>query len=219
MVWSTAASVSTGAFEQGSRYAGVRRYAPVKALSTMPYYQVIKAPPQGVSHGIYRKFLGLTPGHTYRISACVNTLAMDSVESAWAFSLCAAHNGSEGKDLTSLQLAGLAAVPDGSGDSGGGRIASYGPGNTTRGAAALVFTGDEGGGQARRSHITLPPGTDTITVWVRLECSDAKGQVAFSGARCEDISAIENPKSPAEIRAEERKQETDLAEWIEKASR
>jgi hypothetical protein len=211
--WSTAAGVDKESFEQGRRYAGVERYEPVKALSTKPYYQIIKAPPQGVQHGVWRKFLGLTPGHTYRITACLSTLNMDSVEGGWVFSLCAAHNGSDGKDLTPQQLAGSAALPDKNNGPGAGRIASYGPGNTTRGASKLVFSGESDVNQPRTSHITLPPGVDTITVWVRFECSDPKGTVGFSGVKCEDISAIRNPKLPAEIRKEEREEEAALVNW------
>ena len=219
IAWSTAPTASPEAFEQGSKYAGVPRYARVKALSTKPYYQIIKAPPQGVRHGVYRKFLGLTPGHTYRITACLSTLRMDSVEGKWSLSLHAAHNGPDGKDLTVRQLAGLAGLPDEGNSGAGGRIASYDPNHTTGGACELVFSGDNAPSQGRSSHVTLPPGVDTITVWVRFECPNPQGKVGFSGVRCEDISAIKNPKSPAEIRNEESEQEIELRKWIEKAWR
>jgi hypothetical protein len=217
--WSTTANTDKAAFEQGERYAGVRRYEPVKALLTNPYYQAIKAPPQGGEHGVYRKFLGLTPGHTYRLTACLSTLEMDSIKGDWSFSLHAAPNGPDGRDLTGQQMAGLAPLPDGRGGPQAGRVAVRGPDNTTKGAFELVFSGDKGAGDPQSSHITLPAGVDTLTVWVRFRCSDPKGKVGFSGVKLEDISAIENPKSPAQIRDEETAEEIRLLKWVEKASR
>lgn len=216
--WSTPVQVDTAGFEQGDKYAGVRRYQPVKALSTKPFYQVIKAPLNGVVHAVYRKFLGLTAGHTYRLTACLSTLDMDSIKGDWAFSLHAAPTPN-GKDLSVEQLAGLVALPDGRRGPEVGRIAFYGPANTTRGDFALVFSGKDAPGGFESSHITLPPGVDTITVWVRFSCSDPNGKVGFSGVKLEDLTAIKNPKSPAEIIAEENAAEVELLQWIEKASR
>lgn len=219
MAWSTAAKVDKTAFEQGEKYAGVRMYEPVRALLTKPYYQVIKAPKQGVAHGVYRKFLGLTPGHTYRITACLSTLEMDSIKGDWSLSLCAAHNSPDGKDLTVRQLSGLDALPDRSSGAKAGRIAFYNKDNTTKGDYAIVVSGDNGAGGSQSSHITLPPGVDTNTVWVRFNCSDPKGKVGFSGVKLEDISANPNPKSPEQIVLEENRQEASLLKGIEKALR
>lgn len=216
--WSTAAKVDKTAFEQGDKYAGVRLYEPVKALSTKPFYQIIKAPQTGVVHGIYRKFLGLTPGHTYRLTVCLTTLDMDSAKGDWSLSLCAAHNGSNGNDLTVRQLAGSDALPDGRSGQQAGRIAFYGK-STTKGGYAIVSSGNGAAAVPQSSNITLPAGVDTITVWVRFHCSDPKGKVGFSGVKLEDISAIKKPKSPAEILDEENAWEVKLLKWIEKASR
>jgi hypothetical protein len=65
----------------------------------------------------------------------------------------------------------------------------------------------------------LPAGLDTITVWVRFSCSDPNGKVGFSGVKLEDLTEIKNPKSPAEVIAEENAVEIDLLKWIERASR
>ncbi len=216
--WSTAEKVDEAAFEQGDKYAGVRLYEPVKALSTKPFYQIIKAPQTGVVHGIYRKFLGLTPGHTYRLTVCLSTLDMDSAKGDWSLSLCAAHNGSNGNDLTVRQLAGSDALPDGRSGQKAGRIAFYGK-NTTKGDYAIMSSANGAAAVPQSSNITLPPGVDTITVWVRFNCSDPKGKVGFSGVKLEDISAIKKPKSPAEILDEENAWEVKLLKWIEKASR
>ena len=36
--------------------------------------------------------------------------------------------------------------------------------------------------------VTLPASVDTLTVWVRFECSDANGEVGFMGVGIEDIT-------------------------------
>jgi len=219
--WSTAAKVDKAAFEQGDKYSNLPAHRPwyhPRVLLTKPFYQIIKAPPQGVVHGVYRKFLGLTPGHTYRLTACLTTLQMDSMKGDWSLLLCAAHNGPDGKDLTVQQLAGLAPLPDGRSGPQAGRIASYGPGITTKGDFSLVFSGKNAPSGWEASHITLPDGVDTITVWVRFICSGPKGEVGFSGVKLEDISAIPDPKMTEQILLEEHQQEVKLLKWIEKAT-
>jgi hypothetical protein len=217
--WSTAAKVDKATFEQGDKYAGVRLYKPVRALLTKPYYQIIKAQPSGVVHGVYRKFLGLTPGHTYRLTACLTTLDMDPVKGDWSLSLCAIPNRPDGKDLSPQQLAGLAHLPDGRGGPQEGRIAYYGPGKTTKGDFALTFSGDKTADGLQSSHITLPPDANTITVWVRFSCSDPNGKIGFSGVKLEDISASRDVKSPEQILLEENQQEAELLMWQEKVLR
>ena len=217
--WSTAAKVDKETFEQGDKYAGVRLYKPVRALLTKPYYQIIKAQPSGVVHGVYRKFLGLTPGHTYRLTACLTTMEMDSVKGDWSLSLCAIPNRPDGKDLSPQQLAGLAPLPDGRGGSQEGRIAYYGPGKTTKGDFALIFSGDKTTDGLQSSNIALPTDANTITVWVRFICSDPNGKIGFSGVKLEDISANRNVKSPDQIILEENQQEVELLKWQEKALR
>jgi len=216
--WSIAAKVDGAAFEQGDKYVGVRRYEPVRALLTKPYYQVINAPKQGIVHGVYRKFLGLTPGHTYRITACLSTLAMDSAIGDWSLSLCAVYNGPDGKELTPQQLAGLASLPDGRSGLQAGQIVYYAPNKTTKGDFLLVFSGKNALGEGQASHITLPSGVDSITVWVRFSCSDPNGKVGFSGVKLEDISAIPKPKTTEQILLEEKQQEGKLLKFIEKVA-
>ena len=201
--WSTAAKVDKAAFEQGDKYPNSEEINPAWALMTKPFYQVIKAPPAGVVHGIYRKFLGLTPGRTYRLTAGATTLEMDAVKAGWSFSLHAAPTGPDAKDLTVQQLAGLAPLPDGSSGLQAGQIKSYGPGETTKGNFSLVFSGENPAAGAQGSNITLPAGVDAITVWVKFNCSTPNGKVGFSGVKLEDISAISDIKTTEQIRAEE----------------
>jgi hypothetical protein len=210
VAWSTAADVDKSALQQGDKYAGLRRYKPVSALSTKPFYQVIDAPARGDVHGVYRKFLGLTPGHTYRITACVSTLAMDSITGNWSLSLHAAPSG-PGKDLTVQQLRGQAALPDGRSGPQAAQTAIYAPGRTTKGHFHFAITGytklQDG---STSPQVTLPAGVDEITVWIRFSCADPKGQVGFAGVKLEDISASPNVKSADQIISEEASAEAEL---------
>ena len=207
--WSTAAKTDTSAFQQGAKYTNLRFYNPVEALSTKPFYQVIKAPAKGAAHGIYRKFLGLTPGHTYRITACLSTLAMDSIMADWSFSLHAAPTAA-GKDLTVQQLAGSVALPYAKSGPTAGRITSHSQGTTTKGTHQIVLSRDKVADGPESTHITLPPRVDTITVWVRFSCSDPKGEVGFAGVKLEDITASPKVKSADQIMSEEVSAEAEL---------
>jgi len=220
--WSTAAKVDKEAFEQGDKYSNLPVHLPwdyPKGLLVKPFYQVIRAPRQGVVHGVYRKFLGLTPGHTYRLTACLTTLEMDSAKGDWSFSLHAAPAGPDGKDLTAQQLAGLAALPDGRSGPQAGGIASYGPSNTIKGNFSLVFSGENAPGGSEASHITLPAGIDTLTVWVRFSCSDPNGKVGFSGVKLEDISANANIKPIQRVIQEELEEEERLLKILKRVAR
>lgn len=216
VAWSAAAKIDKKAFEPGNKYAGVRLYDPVKGLLTKPFYQVIKASQQGVAHGVYRKFLGLIPGHTYRIIACLNTLEMDSIMGDWSLSLCASHNGPDGKNLTIRQLVGLDALPNGIIGTEAGRIAFYNKGNTTKTDYSIVVSKDNSAGGSQSSNITIPVNADMITVWIRFKCSDSNGKVGFSGVKLEDISAISNPKSQEQIILEENEEEANYIKRVER---
>lgn len=207
--WSTSAQSDRAAFEQGEKYTNLLFYNPVKVLLTKPFYQVINAPSLGGVHGVYRKFLGLMPGHTYRLAACISTLEMDSINGDWSLSLCATHNGPDGMDLTIQQLAGLTPLPDGSRAPEAGRIGFYNQDNTTKGEYEIMLSG-------YNSHIRLPAGVDTITVWIRFTCSDPKGKIGFSGVKLDDISADDNAKSSQRVIQDEFSEE---ASFLEKKER
>lgn len=181
--WSTEANANKVQFEQAVRERYVhradgRRYNPVRKPETKPFSQMIKTMSLGVKAGVWRKFLGLTPGHTYRISARLNTLEMDSAKSDWSFSLHAAYNGPGGTDLTVDQLSGLAALPDGSTGPAAGRIAHYGLQATTNGKWVKSS-----------AEIALPAGVDTMTIWVRHSGSDSTG-VGIDWVKLEDLSMM-----------------------------
>jgi len=219
--WSMAPTVDKAAFEQGDKYDNLPAHMPAyypTGLLTKPFYQVIKAPPQGFVHGVYRKFLGLTPGHTYRLTACLTTLDMDSIEGPWSFSLHAAPAGQNGEDFTAQQLAGLAPLPDGRMGSEAGRICCYNQNRTTEGSFALVFSGDGALDGTNDAHITLPSGVDTLTVWARFSCTDPTGKVGFSGVRLADITALTEVKPPEKVTLEEFKKQARLLKLIKKSS-
>jgi len=157
-------------FEQGVRQELVqakgRAYNSIKHPATKPFYQVIKIISPDAVGGVKRKFLGLTPGHTCRVSARLSTLEMDAAEGEWSVSLHAAYNPSGGADLTTEQLSGLAMLPDGSKGAQAGCIALYGPGLTTKRTWEERSTGKEWRGLAAPD-VVLPLGCDTITVWLR----------------------------------------------------
>ena len=210
--WSAYESLSEAELsflEQGDKYSDLICFNPIYGLRSKPFYQIIKAPSKDGVYGIYRKFLGLTPGNTYRIIANLSTLSMDKVQGSWSFSLCANHNGPDGKDLDVQQLLGVAPLPSGRGGLDAGRKAFYTKGKVTKGETIIV-SGDESLGGPNSSHITLPPGVNTITVWVRFVCDDQKGEVAFAGVKIEDITAIENPDTPLQILQKENAKEDKL---------
>ncbi len=181
----------------GKKLADVRSYIARMGLDAKPIYQLIAADPNGPV-GIYRKFLGLTSGHTYRITAALSTLQMHTVDADWSLSLCAAQNEPSGKNLTTEQLSGKAPLPNGEVGAHAGRIALFSKGGRMTGPSFRLIKGNSRGQESDKEHmdVTLPPGVETLTVWVRFECSDPTGEVGFMGVGIEDITAS---KSKAEI--------------------
>jgi hypothetical protein len=174
-------------FEQGLRqgfvHAKGQAYNSIKHPATKPFYQLIKITSPDAVGGVKRKFLGLTPGHTYRVSAHLSTLEMDSAQPAWSVSLHAAYNPPGGADLTTEQLSGLSMLADGSKGAAAGRIALYDPGLTSNRTWVERATGKEWRGLISPD-ITLPPGVDTITVWIR--CSGV-GAFGTDWVKLEDL--------------------------------
>lgn len=144
-----------------------RRLNPVESPRQKALYQEIRPTTDTAVCGVFRKFLGLTPGHTYRIGTRVNTLDLDTVSSdSWKLSVHAAYNAATGENLSVDQLCGLAALPDGSSGEAAGRIAQYESGKTTNGEWEFIYS-DYPNEFKEIGNITLPDGIDTITVWLR----------------------------------------------------
>ncbi len=173
------------------------RYHPVKTPQSKPFYQVINTGTQGGTGGVFRKFIGLTPGHTYRVKARVSTLGEPS-EGHWSVSVHAAPNSPDGCDLSPRQMAGLDALPAMSPVEGAvsdkglaaGRMALYDSSLTTKGKFKEISTGKEVRGR-EITDITLPQGIDSITVWVRC-VSTAAMSAGIDWIGLEDLS-VQNP--------------------------
>lgn len=194
-LWSLDTNESKVKPEMGIRneltYAKDRWYNSIKSPESKPFYQVINTGAKGGTGGVYRKFIGLTPGHTYRIMARVATLSEPN-EGQWSVSVHAAPNGPDGRDLSPKQMAGLDALPDGNKGLAVGRIALYDSSLTTKGQFVAVSTDKAKTMRGREiTDITLPEGVDSITIWVRCT-SSATLSAALDWIGIEDLSA-KNP--------------------------
>lgn len=149
------------------------------------FFQWIKTRSPAVTGGVCRKFLGLKPGHTYRLSTRMNTFDMDRAQGDWSFSF---HAVPHGKDvtLTPQQMAGVAPLPGGGEGRTAGQVVSYGPGSTTKAKFVEVST-EKSGKDAQSADITLPPGTEVITVWFRCNGSVSSG-VGFDWIKLKDVT-------------------------------
>ncbi len=162
--WQHTAPQGTFHLEQGD--------LPSMAPSTDPwrflgkgFYQVVRG--NGTFRGgVARSFLGLTPGHTYRASARMNTL--ESKEGAWSWSFHAAANASGRNSLTPEQMSGAAESPDHAKGPTAGQIARYDSATASKGEWVPGSSGADGPGKSV-GDITLPQGCDSITLWWRLE--------------------------------------------------
>jgi hypothetical protein len=155
------------------------------------FYQRVKSKKPGEQVGVWRKFLGLVPGHTYKISAWVCTGAMDDSQGDWSFSLHAVPDAPDGKDFTADQFAGRAALPAGARGPQAGAFAAYRRGVTTaRKEFARASTDSADNSPGREiGHITQPPDVTSITVWVRYTSADPNASgVAFDHLRLEDLT-------------------------------
>lgn len=145
-----------------------RRHNPIKTADAKPFKQILKTPTSGGKLGIWRKFLGLTGGHTYRLTASLNTLDMNPDDPDWSFSLHAVADSITWKEPTASQFA----------NSSLGKMASLGNGITTNGKYA-----------EKSIDIHLPSDTNSITVWLRLSAKKS-AKVEFDYIRLEDLNAV-----------------------------
>jgi hypothetical protein len=170
---------------------GTKPEVPPKGLidgpDDKPFYQIVKTTQKGVQGGVYRRFLGLRPSHTYKVEVRLNTLKMDAITNDWAFSFHAAPDNPDGTGLTTAQLAATAALPDGSKGAAAGRAALYGPGVTTKGKWVKRSTSEPGPGLEIKN-LTLPAGVTSITVWLRHSGANSTG-VGMDWIRLEDVTA------------------------------
>jgi hypothetical protein len=169
----------------------------IKMPADKPFIQVIKTTSPEAVAGVYRKFLGLTPGHTYRLSARLIAMDMPKAEGQWSFSLHAVPAEQSKSTLTAQQMAGQAALPDGKAGPEADRIALYAPGVSPVSAQKQPMTrpkrrlasapADKPVADLVTGDITLPTGADTITVWVRHQAAHSTG-VGLDWIRLEDVT-------------------------------
>ncbi len=130
--------------------------------------------------GISRRFLGLNPGHSYRVSASMNTL--QSHEEKWEFSFHAACCAADDVILTAAQMAGLESIPDASIGSDAGLIARH---NATSMADGWI---SHTSGTSVQDIILPSTGSSSITVWFRFEGTDVTNcQVGVQSVTIEDL--------------------------------
>jgi hypothetical protein len=186
--WLMASDKNAVKFEQGlrERFLFSKGHNGIKHAATKPFYQIVRTKSADTYAGIWRKYLGLTPGHTYRVAARISTLDMDSARSDWSLSLHAAYNAPNGIDLTVAQLAGLTALPNGKTGSEAGQIALYGPALSTSGTWEERSTGKQWRNEFVPD-ITVPEGVNTITIWIRCQSAEP-GAFGIDWSKLEDVT-------------------------------
>lgn len=161
-------------------------YNPVSSAKRKPFVQVIRSPNARAAGGVFRKFLGLQPGHTYRTVTRMSTFDLEKAEGNWSFTFHAtAHK--RGVTLSAEQMAGISPLPDGSEGPEAALVAKYGPGTTTRGRFAERSSGEQAGGLQLKD-ITLPSDAEVITVWFRYS-GPPSGSGGFDWISLKDITA------------------------------
>jgi hypothetical protein len=159
--------------------------AKVDRLQGKGFQQIISG--GGAIHGgVARRFIGLIPSHTYRVSARLNIV--EAAGSDWAFSFHASPNPPGGPQLSEGQMAGLAPLPGGSNGATAAQIARYDSSNSTIGQWTTRSSGVSGADNLA-GDITLPPGADSITVWFRIQSGSAPEVTAsLDSLMIEDLS-------------------------------
>jgi hypothetical protein len=143
-----------------------------------PFYQLVTAARAGAAGGVRRDFLGLTPGHTYRVTVRASTMDLARDVGNWSCTLHAAPFGGDGKGIGAEQLSGLAALPDGSQGESAGLAARFDPRKTTGGAY-----------EECTKDVLLLQGMDSIAVWLRLTSQTPGDKVAVDYVKLEDLGA------------------------------
>jgi hypothetical protein len=129
----------------------------------------------------------------------LNTL--ESKQGNWAFTFHTAYNPASGEDLSSAQMAGDQALPNGAKGKAAGQIARYDSTTTTDGKwverSSEKKTADNPTGDT-----TLPAkGSDSITIWFRLEGKEApEVSVGLDSVTIEDLGKAETVTKPSETK-------------------
>ncbi len=146
------------------------------AVDKKPFYQVLAASRAGAVGGVRRDFLGLSAGHTYRVTIRASTLELARDVGKWSCTLHAAPFGAEGKAIGAEQLAGLAALPDGSQGDSAALAAKFDPQKTTGGEYEECV-----------KDVVVPQGMDSIAAWLKFTSQTAGDKVAVDYVSLEDL--------------------------------
>ena len=180
--WSYDSPIENIDFRQGN-LPGMMPNTEVAQLDGKGFYQIISGHGTFVG-GISRRFLGLIPGHSYKVTARINTFGM--AKGKWSVSLHAAYNAATGEDLTSAQMAGAAELPDKGNGAVDGEIAKYDSTTTTDGK--WVDSPSKLSTSETVKVITLPNGINSITVWLKHDGTEVTGSmVGIDSVTIEDV--------------------------------
>jgi hypothetical protein len=170
-------------FEQGS-LPEMMPATDVRWLEGKGFYQMLGC--QGASRGgVARRFIGLNPEHTYRVSARLNVL--EAPKDNWTFSMHAAANPPGGARLSAEQVAGQSDLPNASKGSSAGQIVRLDSNHQARGQWENHSSSETSSDNVAKD-ITLPAGADSLTVWFRLEGSTSgKTSVGIDSVTIEDL--------------------------------
>jgi len=169
---------------QQGNLPGVKAGSELDGFEGKGFYQSIRSSGRSCG-GLARRFLGLTAGRVYRVSARVNVLEPGTRD--WTFSVHAAPELPGRVKFTAAQLAGVDELPSKAKGPTAAQIARIDSNHHTTGKWLTVSSGDKRQDNVARD-ITLPDGCDSITVWFRLESKDgAEVAVGFDSLTIQDL--------------------------------
>jgi hypothetical protein len=153
------------------------------------YFQLLGSAPGRLRSGVYRCFIGLNPGHTYRLSFRASTLGMDEEEGPWSFTIWAAAFSGEvtyDEDFEWLVDGSFAAQADKVGDKV--ELIHYDNGKTTNGKWMQTSTGSDE--STVPSDLLVPTGSDSIVMWAYFKADRPTPGVGFDLVSIEDLGAF-----------------------------
>jgi len=148
-----------------------------------PFRQLIRVDPKVGAGGVYRKFLGLKPGATYRVTAQVGSHAEGGPADHWEASFWASPVF-RGGNLTPQHFAGRAALPGKAMEDETGRLAVFAANedwmavSTAPAPVSLVEAS---------AVIKLPADCDSLTAWARCQ-GDVPVVFVVEWIRLEEVS-------------------------------
>jgi hypothetical protein len=152
-----------------------RFYNNVDAADQKPFYQILK-PHRGGPAGITRSFLGLTPGHKYRVTVRMNTYGVDAKSTNWAYSFHAVCTGAEDRPLSPQQMVGQKPLPSRAKGFEESRIVQYDDKKRTKSAYNESV-----------KELVVPESADAITVWLTFRSARPDDYVTMDYIKLEDL--------------------------------